>query len=374
MCRSVRARRRDTKRLAVRQLGFAEYYGDQGVEWDVDGHPARDGSCRDLPPVTRGSNSSTGSRCDHHERHVRLRHGPEGFTEPAPVRGHGPRTSFLVTTAVEENGTCDASCSLREAIDAANLRSGLDRIFFAIPGPAPVTITPASTLPAIESPVIIDATLQSGYVGNPLVELDGGSAPSSAAGLSIGVDGSGSTIRGLAIGHFGVGIEFESASSANVLEANYIGVGASGSTAAGNELGIFSYGSNNRIGGTSPGARNIISGNQAGVRDFGADNTIQGNYIGLDATGTVALPNGDGLDLLGSRDVVGGAGVGAGNVISGNTQAGVVLIGADHSTVQGNLIGTTASGSAPLGNGYGMTITSGAQDNLIGGSAPVPGT
>ncbi len=164
---------------------------------------------------------------------------PKGSPNLLLYGGHGPPNVVPRHQAVEENGTCDASCSLREAIDAANLRSGLDRIFFAIPGPAPVTITPASTLPAIESPVIIDATLQSGYVGNPLVELDGGSAPSSAAGLSIGVDGSGSTIRGLAIGHFGVGIEFESASSANVLEANYIGVGASGSTAAGNELGIF---------------------------------------------------------------------------------------------------------------------------------------
>ena len=56
--------------------------------------------------------------------------------------------------------------------------------------------------------------------------------------------------------------------------------GASGSTAAGNELGIFSYGSNNRIGGTSPGARNIISGNQAGSGISGRTTPSRGTTSG----------------------------------------------------------------------------------------------
>ena len=53
-------------------------------------------------------------------------------------------------------------------------------------------------------------------------------------------------------------------------------------------------GFNNTIGGTAPGAGNVISGNVTyGLRLQGTGgNTIEGNFIGTDRTGTKALGNG----------------------------------------------------------------------------------
>ena len=51
---------------------------------------------------------------------------------------------------------------------------------------------------------------------------------------------------------------------------------------------------NNRIGGTTAAARNVVSGSAfaSGITVVGAaGNTIQGNYIGLNAAGTAAIPN-----------------------------------------------------------------------------------
>ena len=84
--------------------------------------------------------------------------------------------------------------------------------------------------------------------------------------------------------------------------------------------------SNNTIGGASPGAGNLISGNghdgvlldvQGGPPITG--NLIQGNYIGTDATGTHALGNATGVHIVGaSNNTIGGSVAGAGNLISGN--------------------------------------------------------
>jgi hypothetical protein len=122
--------------------------------------------------------------------------------------------------------------------------------------------------------------------------------------------------------------------------------------------------------------RNIISGNgSVGVQLFGptaSGNIIQGNYIGLDITGTRAIPNGsDGVYLDNAPgNTIGGTATGAGNVISGNPSSGLQLFG-DGTTgnvVQGNLLGTNASGTGTIANAYGLFInTPGA--NAIGGVA-----
>ena len=51
---------------------------------------------------------------------------------------------------------------------------------------------------------------------------------------------------------------------------------------------------------------------------------------------------------------MGGSGPGEANVISGNDRDGVRIPGADGNTVKGNFIGTDASGTAPIGNGWGV--------------------
>src|SRR5207245_5829475 len=108
--------------------------------------------------------------------------------------------------------------------------------------------------------------------------------------------------------------------------------------------------------------------------DFGIDidngNLIQGNYIGTDKSGTYAVPNGTGI-VVGSNNTIGGVsttlGAGAGNLISGNTQFGIGGFG-NQNLVAGNLIGTTASGLAALGNQAGIQIR--GNNNTIGGTAP----
>src|SRR6476661_9463090 len=81
--------------------------------------------------------------------------------------------TFTVTKTADTNdNVCDADCSLREAIIAANNNPGQDTIAFSI-GSGPKTISPTSALPTISESVIIDGTTQPGFAGSPIIELDG---------------------------------------------------------------------------------------------------------------------------------------------------------------------------------------------------------
>ena len=80
----------------------------------------------------------------------------------------------------------------------------------------------------------------------------------------------------------------------NVVAGNYIGTDVTGHAALGNGIDgvlIDAGASDNTIGGTTAAARNIISGNAyAGVEIHDAnDNVVEGDFIGTDVTGTVAL-------------------------------------------------------------------------------------
>ena len=141
---------------------------------------------------------------------------------------------------------------------------------------------------------------------------------------------------------------------------------------------LITYGSNILIGGPAPGAGNVISGNQgdgiasmAALSPIAANDTIQGNFVGTDATGTKPLGNGqDGIFLSGPTGVlVGGTVAGAGNVISNNGGNGInTFPGATGLTIQGNYIGTDVTGTQAMGNaGAGVYIWSPVQV-LIGGT------
>ena len=161
----------------------------------------------------------------------------------------------------------------------------------------------------------------------------------------------------------------------NTLQGNFIGTNSGGTTALPNGgAGVFISGtsSNNLIGGTSTPARNIISGNSSsGVNLFGSTattNLIQGNFIGLNAAGTASIANGSGVLIDGSiNNTIGGTVTGAGNVISGNANSGVVVSGGSGTLILGNFIGLNAAGTASVGN----TV---AGVNISGGSATVGGT
>jgi hypothetical protein len=162
----------------------------------------------------------------------------------------------------------------------------------------------------------------------------------------------------------------------NVVQGNFIGTDRTGTVALRNtsdgfSIAYFTFG--NTIGGTAAGARNVISGNGYRGMWLSGDataNAIQGNYIGLDVSGTVAIPNIIGVQLESHGNTLGGTTAAAGNVISGNRDQGVLVGTAAITTgniVQGNLIGTDATGTVGLGNGLsGVQIY--ASGNTIGGT------
>lgn len=279
----------------------------------------------------------------------------------------GTRQNFVVTNA-NNHGTG----SLRQAMLDANATPGLDTITFNIPGGGIQTINLLTVLPTITDPVVIDATTQPGYAGSPLIELSGSQAGNQAAGFQ--VTAGNSTIRGFAIGGFtSAGIVINT-NGGNTIQANYIGLDATGAVARQNQNGILvgTTTSNNLIGGTTASARNVISGSTfAGLTLGGANNTVQGNFIGTNASGTAAIPNGiRGIDVQSSvqmnNNLIGGTAPGAGNLISGNINSGINL--GPGNIVQGNLIGTDVTGLKAIPNSNGINVVSGG--GLIGGTAP----
>ncbi len=166
----------------------------------------------------------------------------------------------------------------------------------------------------------------------------------------------------------------------NTVLGNYIGVDAAGAAAIpnyGNGIVIGSGAQHNAIGGALPSERNIISGNRyngIGIWEIGtAHNTVVGNYIGLDATGVYSIANGDwGVRLSSGAqyNCIGGAAPGEGNVISGNRWAGVGLTDAAtmSNTVTGNIIGADATGTAPIGNEWGVTCWNDSRYHVVSGN------
>ncbi|MFL6335798.1 MAG: carboxypeptidase regulatory-like domain-containing protein [Pyrinomonadaceae bacterium] len=288
-------------------------------------------------------------------------------------------TLTVNTTGDGDDGACNAAhCSLREAILTSNSTVGqFETVAFNIGGGGARTITLTSALPAITDPLLIDGTTQPGFVGSPLVKLDGAEAGAVTAGLNI--NGGGSTVRGLIISGFsGDGIHIQT-SGGNTITGNFIGTNAAGTAAQPNSgHGVFIDGSpNNNVGGTTAAERNLISGNGGqGVRIDGPGaigNRVRGNFIGTDSTGAAALNgNNDGVLIINSAssNTVGGTAAGEGNVISGNGAHGVRLTGAGvtANVIQGNRIGTDVNGVVALGNGNSGVFVSGASGNTVGGA------
>jgi len=206
------------------------------------------------------------------------------------------------------------------------------------------------------------------------------------SGISLSAGAHGNTIggataqqRNIISGNHVVGITID-ASNNNTVEGNYIGVNSTGSVALSTGYGInISGGSTgNSIGGGESGQGNIISGNTYGMFVSGCSgNTIEGNYIGTDVTGTAALGNlwaGIYFYDNGSSNTVGGTDPGQGNLISGNSHHGIRIEKSTGNILEGNLIGTTISGKSDLGNGAeGIYLLDASHSNIIGGTDPGAG-
>jgi len=175
------------------------------------------------------------------------------------------------------------------------------------------------------------------------------------------------------------GIRLRSGADLNLIQMNLIGTDPTGAlmiSPSNGPFGIEITDSRANTIGVKQGQGNIIVGSEAGVHIGGAPSTngniIQGNRIGTDITGTVALPNTDGIVIDGSvsDNVIGGDLLSTGNLIAGNSGSGIILKGdSESNTVIGNLVGTDISGTIALGNNLGIVITENARISTIGGPA-----
>lgn len=288
------------------------------------------------------------------------------------VSSLSPMTFVVNTDDDVDDGVFDAAHgSLREAIHAANAHPGTDIIAFALPGAGPYRIRPLTRLPSVQDAVIFDGASQGGFAGSPLVEIDGSLAGAGAVGLLI--TGGDAHIESLVVGGFSLaGVAFAGAGGSSI-EGSYLGAAVTGQSARANGVGVIVADSrNNRVGGTTAASRNLISGNGAGVELRGPrshGNAVQGNFIGVNASGLAPLANGVGAGAYdaGLENAIGGAEPGQGNIISGNSQSGVQIDSTRRLVIQGNSIGTDAAGG-PLGNGRWGVFSLDAAETAIGGT------
>jgi len=220
--------------------------------------------------------------------------------------------------------------------------------------------------------------------------LDGG-----ANNNTIGAAGSVNVIsanhNGVHITGMGAGALVGSGTEGNTLVGNYIGTDITGAAKLGNTKDgvLIDNGANsNTIGDGTNADANIISGNGGnGIHITGTGssaanttttaNLVEGNFIGTDLTGKIALGNVDDGVLLENGANYNAIGVsGSINVISANGKSGIEItgtgpvslgVGTVGNSVITNYIGTDVTGAAALGNtADGVLIDSGANENTIG--------
>ncbi|MBN2547964.1 MAG: right-handed parallel beta-helix repeat-containing protein [Anaerolineales bacterium] len=283
------------------------------------------------------------------------------LTVPALARSlashlEAPTTDWMVNNTGDSSGSCvPESCSLRQAITAANASAGSDLITFNIPTSDPNynasgghwLITLSSALPALgDDHIAIDAHTQ---------PLPLGRAPVPQAITDISSCGAPRIVIDATVANYGIEVtanNFE-ITGVEVFGAQLAGISIHGLDAAngfllcnritannGNGVSIASSASQNTI------TYNLISGNSGnGIGIFQSnENSINGNYIGVDVTGLVAWSNGaNGISINGgaiSNTVT--AEADSLSVISGNILAGVRIEG---SSTQGNLVRNSIIGA-----------------------------
>lgn len=228
------------------------------------------------------------------------------------------------------------------------------------------SIRPANSLPTITDPVTIDGytqpgaspnTLASGSDAILLVELS-----SCAANVSTGlqIEAGETTVRGLILNRFGdLAIRIRQGGG-NVIEGCYIGVSPDGAQAAPCRTGIEISSDANQVGGESPAQRNVISANSFyGISVYqGTGNRIQGNLIGTDASGLKGLGNEFAgvafLSETGGGNLVGGTNRAAANVIAHNETG--VKIYSQGNAILGNSIFDNASAGIDLNHELVLTL------------------
>lgn len=299
----------------------------------------------------------------------------------APATNSAPREGATSATFVVINTNDSGAGSLRQAILDANANLTTDTINFNIPGTGVKIIQPSTALPTLTGKVTLDGCTQTGancqtWPPRIQVELD-----FSVAGRGLTVLGGGSLVRGLSLGGAtytptldpGEGISFRTRGG-NKLQTCFLGVRSDGVTAFQNGYGVLIADASNlniigsELDGTNDAnERNLISGNLTGVQieGSGGSNQLVRNWIGVDQSGSTALPN-----KLGGVVVENDAGnnLYKDNVVSGNATAGIWLRFVSNETLTSNFIGVDARGLTALGNnGPGLRLED-TNRVVIGGS------
>ncbi len=294
-------------------------------------------------------------------------------------------------------------------IDVANDSTG-NRIGGSTPGERNIISSNDSDGIEITGPTSVNNLIYGNYIGldrSGLVTVTDFGNTASGIYLNNAPDNViGSSVlgtRNIISGNTKYGVEIRGATAYdNVLLNNYIGLSADGASRIGNTLDgiIIAGGASNIIGGTTAAQRNIITGNDLfGIRITanaglcGVQNRIIGNYIGTNTSGTGLLTTGTGAAAVAGNakggvrvegcasSIVGGAGTGEGNVISGNQGPdsatdvyGIyVTNNANNSQILGNFVGTDAAGTGAVPNQTGGiflgSASTGPANVLVGGTA-----
>ena len=281
------------------------------------------------------------------------------FVAMLPPGGVAAATFVVTATADTPGSTCSETCSLRQAINAANALPGADTILFGIPGVGPHTITVGSALVITEA-VLIDGYSQPGASPNTRTDASDDAVLkvriASSGGL-IFVCGDDSEIRGLSFGladriALTVGLPGICAGKGQRtrITGNFFGLAPDGSSLGPIVQGMEAYGVQVQVGGALPAERNVFANATTDgvlLQDLtgaAGGSVVLNNLFGTDPTGTLALPNARGISIVFESDVTLGSDA-APNLFRFNGQA-IVLVG----ETQGNrLYANHVAGSTGLG-------------------------
>jgi trimeric autotransporter adhesin len=336
---------------------------------------------------------------------------------------NGLSTLREAITSINNQADVNADVTLNRVGNYASLAGGTSDVINFNIGAGVQTIAPTGAEPTIVRPLTINGYSASGASANTLanadnavilIRLDGPGAGAGVDGLTLGAGSGGSMIKGLDISNFaGNGIVIQS--NGNFIVGNFIGVDPTGTARApngtfpnsGDGIRILNA-SNNQIGSTNAGDRNVVSGNAlVGIHIVGTlgtpatGNIIQGNFVGVATDGVSSVGNrtepapapgsAEGNNLFGieisggNLNTIGGTAAGARNVVGFNADGVEIDNGAHQNIIQGNFAGVGADGVTPTknllhgialrsSNGFGAPLgpaqpnEPGVSFNLIGGT------
>ncbi len=295
------------------------------------------------------------------------------------------------TDAAKGDGVCATAlgdCTLRAAVEEVNARKGGDVISFNIASSEAETIVLNSSLPVIAAAsTTVDGTTEA---GSSCGDLWSGIAPIwnvviDLQDTGITFSGGSAKIRGLELTNstaVDIPLDFIGG-DANTAQCNYIHHTA-------RAIRVGSGSDRNLIGGTAAGDGNLLSyvTGEVVVVNTANDTRIQGNFIGTNAAGDAITNNafnpndlqfginvGKDTTVYPVGTIIGGSTPRAGNLIDGFTgQAGfgIAVVSGDHTTIQGNYLGTDRRGISSdetLGNSAGIILQPLSSLTTIGGTS-----